>query len=135
MTVSVTREELMNLARIQCTIAEMCLYFRCHRDVLARRTMEYFDMGLKEFVDAYAQDGKVSLKRKGFQMALKGDKEMLKLHLKNYCEFTDKVDNTHSGLNGGAIKTESTVLTGELTPEQLKAEAERRGLPTTIFDK
>ena len=48
-------------------------------------------------------------------------------------KYGDRVTNEHVGADGGAIKTE--VKSIAMTPEQMKEEAERRGLPTTIFEK
>jgi len=134
---NITKDELILMATVHCTMDEICGYYQCSKETIRNRCQEFFDMSPEVFLKAHQGAGKVSLRRKGFQMALKGDRDMLKLHLKNHCDFVDKVDNTHSGPNGGAIKTDSTstVLSGEFTYEQLKAEAEKRGLPLPNFDK
>lgn len=103
--VTVDRQQLEGLAKIHCTFEEMMHFFDCSRDTLENRIREYYDLTVKEFITKYQSQGKVSLRREGFRQALKGDKVMLKFHLENYTGMSNKIENTHTGADGGPIQT------------------------------
>lgn len=129
-------DKLKMLATVHCTRDEMCAAFDgCSHDTLERNIKKCFgdDVTFTKFFEMYRGQGKVSLRKKGFSMALSGDKEMLKFHLKNHCDMADKVETTITGAGGGAVKTENTHVS--MTPDELRAEAAARGLPTKIFEK
>lgn len=108
--VVVDRAALEGLAKIHCTFREMMHFFDCSRETLENRIREYYDLTVKEFIDQYQDQGKVSLRREGFRQALKGDRDMLKFHLKNYANMSDKIENTHTGADGGPIEITRRII-------------------------
>ena len=78
------------LCGIQCTLAELCAFFGCSEDTVERRVKEH--SGLK-FADYYTQKRKagfVSLRRKQFETAMKGNVTMLIWLGKQWLNQVDK---------------------------------------------
>lgn len=101
--VEIERKHLERLAMVQCTIEEICSVFDCSRDTLENRIREWYDMTPGEWLKHYAGRGVVTLRRQGFRMAIKGDRDMTKFMLKNFGGMSDRVDHTHAGPKGGDI--------------------------------
>ncbi len=113
------REDLESLAKIHCTLPETAAFYECSIEKVISRVREMYGLSWKEFAERYAGQGKVSLRRLGWRKALAGDWDALKFHLKNYCDMVDKVDNTHSGADGGAIQViAQSILQNPTTPEE-----------------
>jgi hypothetical protein len=94
-------EELKKLCNLHCTLAEAASFFDMTDETLARNIAdEYGGMLWSDFFKAYSGKGKVSLRRKQFQMAIDGDKTMLIWLGKQYLGQKEKVE--HSG-DGNAI--------------------------------
>lgn len=133
MTIDITQKEIEGLARIHCTEREMAAYFDCNHNTIGDYCRRNYGCDFKTFAAKFADQGKISLRRKAWQMALKGHWEPLKMLMKNHLEMEDaqEVHNTHEAPGGGPVQTAIVPM----TLDELRAEAERRGLPTSVFEK
>lgn len=92
------------LARVQCTVAEIAAIMG-----VARITLDTNP----EFVETYnrsAQGGKKSLRRKQFEIALKGNPSMLMFLGNHYLGQVPRMQSQLTGADGGPIKVEGTVV-------------------------
>lgn len=99
--IEVDRELLQRLAIIQCTVEEMALITGVSVNTLSRN--------YGEIIQSARADGKRSLKRKLFEMAMQGNLGALIFSLKNWCGMVDS-------------KAEITV-TEQRSPEEVKLSA------------
>ncbi len=104
-------EEFDKLCSIHCTLREIAGWFDCSEDTIERAVVR--DKGLKfaEYYEQKASNGKVSLRRKMFQMAMDGDRTMLIWLSKQHLGMSEKQDQKHVvvGANDGPVQTEQTV--------------------------
>ena len=77
-------EQVIRLAAIQCSYAEMAAVLGCNESTLTRRFAQDIQTG--------RSTGRSSLKRKQYEMALNGNVTMLIWLGKQYLEQTDKVE-------------------------------------------
>ena len=80
----IDEEKLLQLAAINSSLEEISDEIGVSVDTLGRRYAEVIKSGRSK--------GKVSLKKKAWQMAMAGDKVMLIFLLKNMCGYSDKVE-------------------------------------------
>ena len=99
-------KELKKLCRLQCTLVEIADWFNCSEDTVERRVKEEYDITFAEFFKKHSARGKMSLRRKQMQMALKGDRTLLIWLGKQYLGQKDRQSLEHSGEGGGSIKIE-----------------------------
>lgn len=111
----VDEEILKGLAAIQCTMEEMSAVLGCSVDTLERR---YADVIRKA-----KEQGKSSLRRKQYQVALSGNPTMLIWMGKNVLGQTDKVAQEVTGAGGGPIQIQDARV---VLMAKLKTIAERR---------
>lgn len=83
------------LARIHCTHEEMAAVLGCSTDTLTRRFADVIEKGRDQ--------GKASLRRKQFELAMKGDRTMLVWLGKQVLGQRDKQEHEHAGPDGGPI--------------------------------
>lgn len=133
MTIDITQKEIEGLAKIHCTEREIAAYFGCSHNTIGDYCRRHYGCDFRTFAAMFADQGKISLRRKAWQMALKGHWEPLKMLMKNHLEMEDAMDvhNTHEAPGGGPVKTQEVPM----TLEELRKEAERRGLPSSVFEK
>jgi hypothetical protein len=93
--------EFEKLCRIQCTLEEIAAYFEVTPELIERKVVEEKQTTFKEYFGAKHGLGKISLRRKMNQLALKGDRTMLIWLSKNRLGMRDK--HEHSGPDGGPI--------------------------------
>ncbi len=114
MTLNISKKELEGLALINCTLPEFCGFFRCQHATIYNKIREYYDLTFKEFVDQYAGQGKVSLRRQGWREALSGKNwPATKFLMENELGMGDNVNNTLKGFDGGSVKSETISKTAE----------------------
>ena len=65
------------LCAIQCTEAEIANWFNVSPDTINRRCHQFFDMSFADTYKKYSEHGKISLRRKQMQVAIKGNVSML----------------------------------------------------------
>lgn len=85
----VSERQIFKLASILCTDEEIAAVLDVSADTLTRRFAEALKRG--------RQVGKKSLRRKQFQLAMKGDRTMLIWLGKQHLGQTDKVEQAHDG--------------------------------------
>ena len=69
--------EFDKLCEIQCTLREIAAWFECSEDTIERRVEKTHGVKFAEYFDQKAVTGKISLRRKQFQVAMGGDRVML----------------------------------------------------------
>lgn len=82
--------EFDKLCQLQCTLREIASWFDCSEDTIERRCQDTHGM---KFADYYAQrrgKGKISLRRKQFDVAIAGNVSMLIWLGKQYLGQSDK---------------------------------------------
>ena len=87
-------EQLKKLCVLQCTISECASYLDVSASTLSRRVRELGYSGWKEFFRTHSGKGKVSLRRKQYDRAMKGDgnTQMLIWLGKQYLGQADKIE-------------------------------------------
>ena len=83
-------EELDKLCVIQATRAEIACWFDVSEDTIDRHMKEKYGMSFAAYYEQKKGTGKISLRRKMFQMAIAGDRVMCIWLSKNYLGFADK---------------------------------------------
>lgn len=88
---------LKKLCNIQCTLVEISQWFNCSEDTVERRVKEKYDITFAEYYKKNSARGKMSLRRKQMQVALKGNVTMLIWLGKQHLGQTDKteIDKKH----------------------------------------
>ena len=69
--------EFDKLCAIQCTLREIASWFDCSEDTIERAVKRHKHMEFAEYYAQKAGKGKISLRRKQFELAMKGDRVML----------------------------------------------------------
>jgi hypothetical protein len=87
-------DQVEKLAGIQCSYEEMAAVLDCSVKTLQRNYVQAIEKG--------RENGRASLKRKQFEMAMKGDRTMLVWLGKQYLSQTDKRDIQHD-IKGGVM--------------------------------
>ena len=98
--------EFEKLCYFQCTLREISGWYECSEDTIERRCEEQYGM---KFADVYAQKrqgGKISLRRRQFQMAEKHPVMAIWLG-KQYLEQSDKHEQKLEAVVSGDITYKS----------------------------
>ena len=82
-----------NLSRIMCTDEEIASILNCSRDVFYTQENEEL---FRQAIQKGRANGKQSLRRKQYEVAMKGNSSMLIWLGKQWLEQTDKVEQTTS---------------------------------------
>lgn len=85
-------DQLEKLCALQCTLKEVANFFECSEDTIMRRVREETGLDFATFFSQKSEKGRVSLRRKMWEMALKGDRVMLIWISKQHLGFSEKVD-------------------------------------------
>jgi len=86
--------EFDKLCTMQCTLVEIAGWFECSEDTIERRIREKYDCTFAELFTQKRSKGKISLRRKQYETALKGNVAMLIWLGKQYLGQSDKQDST-----------------------------------------
>jgi hypothetical protein len=92
------------LCELQCLQEEMADFFEVSIDTLERRVKEKTGLTFADYYGQKRGHGKVALRRKQMQVALKGNVTMLIWLGKQTLGQRDKQEIEHSGKNGGPIQ-------------------------------
>ena len=111
-------KEVEALGAIQCTYEEMAAVLNCSPDTITNRMKE--DLAFSEAYKKGVESGKMSVKRKQYNMAIGGDRVMLIWWGKQHLGQTDKV--VQKNINAGSL-----ALLTHLSPKE-RLEALKRGL-------
>ena len=85
-------KEFEKLCKIQTTLGELASYFDCSEDTIEARVKEKYGMNFSEVYKLKAGTGKVSLRRKQWQLALGGHAAMLIYLGKQHLDQSDKLE-------------------------------------------
>lgn len=99
-------DDVEKLCSLHCTGEEIAAFLKISYDTLERRIKSDFKMTFAEYYKKYSSSGKLSLRRKQFEMALKGNISMLIWLGKQYLDQADRQELT--GRDGKSIKVESS---------------------------
>lgn len=98
------------LCQIQCTKAEIASVLGCSEDTIERRVKEEYEVTFAVHYTNRAAGGRAALRRKQFEVAMKGSVPMLIWLGKNTLSQSDKNEIQHSArpisinyINGGAL--------------------------------
>ena len=108
-------EEFDKLCEFQATLEEIACWFDCSVDTIERAVEREKGMNFAEYFAIKREKGKVSLRRRQHQVALKGNATMLIWLGKQHLGQSDKKEVTGKG--GGPLQVTS------LTDEELLAKA------------
>lgn len=98
-------KQFENLCEIQCTIDEVCHVMNVTDKTLNRLLKEHYKSPFSAVYKRFADNGRRSLRRKQYQLAMSGNATMLIWLGKQYLGQADKQELT--GNEGGAIKITS----------------------------
>lgn len=101
------------LAKIQCTEEEMASFFGCTIKTFAVRLKEATGLSFPEWFKFYSANGKISLRRAQYRVAVKGSIPMLIWLGKQYLGQSDKIEE---------FKEENPFQ----TPDSLKADDDHK---------
>ena len=73
----IDQEQFEKLCVLQCTIEEFCCYFDCDDKTLTDWCKRTYNMSFSEIFKIKKGSGKISLRRKQFEVALAGNTTML----------------------------------------------------------
>lgn len=88
----IDKEQFEKLCQLQCTIEEFCCYFDCDDKTLTKWCKKTYGKGFSEIFNIKRGNGKISLRRKQFAVALEGNPTMLIWLGRNLLGQTDKID-------------------------------------------
>jgi hypothetical protein len=69
--------EFDKLCEIQCTLREISEWFKCSEDTIERAVQRKHGVNFAEYYGQSSVKGKISLRRKQFQVAMSGDRTLL----------------------------------------------------------
>lgn len=105
------------LCQIQCTLSEIAGWFDCSEDTIENRVKKEKKMKFSEYYEKKSSKGKISIRRKQWQMAVAGDRTLLIWLGKQYLGQTEKTQV--SGNQSAPV-----VISAE-TPEERQARIDR----------
>ena len=88
----IDKEQFEKLCGLQCTIEEFCCYFDCDRKTLEKWCKKTYGSTFSTVFDVKRGSGKISLRRKQFEVAMTGNPTMLIWLGRNMLNQTDKID-------------------------------------------
>lgn len=88
-------EEFDKLCGMQCTLREIAGWFQVSEDTIERRVKEEYKETFAEHYSKRSSTGKVALRRKQFDVAMKGHPTLLIWLGKQYLEQKDKMEQTN----------------------------------------
>jgi hypothetical protein len=91
-------EELKKLCALHITIVEAAGWFNIDEDTLQRNLKDKYKCSWKQFMEQYSTQGKVSLRRKQWELAMNGNSVMNVWLGKQWLDQSDKSTVT-AGLN------------------------------------
>jgi len=85
-------EQFDKLCKIQCSLREIAAWFECSEDTIERRCESEKNMSFADYANEKRALGKVTLKRRQYEVAMEGNIPMLIWLGKNWLEQYDKQD-------------------------------------------
>lgn len=90
--IEINWDEFEKLMHIQATAEECAGWFDCSIDTLENKIYEKYGYNFSEYKNQKGAKGKISLRRKQFQVALSGNVPMMIFLGKNQLNQSDKLD-------------------------------------------
>lgn len=116
--------EFDKLCEIQCTIQELAAYFRCSEDALLKAVKRVKGVPFGVYFEQMKGSGRVSLRRKMFQTALKGDRQLMVWLSKQHLKMAEKSEVKMSG----GIKSENPRTIEEIQAELAEIREKQRAI-------
>jgi len=95
--IQINWDEFDKLCGIQCTIEEIASWYNCSVDTIENVVKRDKKQKFSEYFSKKRGVGKISLRRKQYQVAMDGNPTMLLWLGKQYLGQTDKQEVEHSG--------------------------------------
>lgn len=105
-------KDLDKMIKIHATLAEIAFFFGVSEDTIERRITEQYNETFAEYYKKTSQGGKMSLRRKQFELALAGNATMLIWLGKQYLKQNDKTQL--SGDRENPIQLDANLVKQEL---------------------
>lgn len=99
--IEINWEEFDKLCSLHCTLIEIADWFGCSEDTIENRVKEEKGMLFSDYFKKKSSGGKLSLRRKQFEVALKGNTTMLIWMGKQCLGQVDKHENILSNNKDG----------------------------------
>jgi hypothetical protein len=110
---------LDKLCHIQCTLSEIAGYHECSEDTIERAIKREKGVTFAEYYKTKSMGGKISLRRKQFQVAIDGDKGMLIWLGKQYLGQKERAE--HEALNSDVIRRQLALIDSSMEgPPEMK---------------
>lgn len=93
------KKDFENLCGLMCTQSEICTFFNTTDKTLVKWCKRTYKMDFSECFKRFSGKGKISLRRKQFEVAMRGNTPMLIWLGKQYLGQTDKVENTNVNIS------------------------------------
>lgn len=88
----IDKDQFEKLCGLQCTLEEFCCYFDCDNKTLEKWCKRTYKQNFSEVFRVKKGNGKISLRRKQFELAMSGNPTMLIWLGRNMLGQTDKID-------------------------------------------
>lgn len=124
--IEINWEEFEKLCVMQATLEEIASWFDCSEDTIERAVKRRFHASFADVARQKGGKGRISLRRKQFQMALDGDRTMLIWLGKQYLKQTEKIDQ--KTIPVGSLSEQLASMTPEQKAAEI-AELEKRLTP------
>ena len=90
--IEISQADFEKLCGMHCTLEEVAGWFKCSEDTIERWVKRTYSVNFADVYKRHASGGKISLRRKMFEVALSGNVGMLIWLSKNHLGMTDKVE-------------------------------------------
>lgn len=87
----INKAQFEKLCGLQCTLEEICCYFDCDNKTLEKWCVKTYKKNFSEVFKLKRGNGKISLRRRQFEVAMDGNPTMLIFLGKNILKQTDKI--------------------------------------------
>lgn len=87
-------ETVEKLCQMQCTGEEIASFLNVDYDTLEKRIKTNYHLSFSEYIKKNSENGKCSLRRQQWKLAMADDRTMLIWLGKQYLGQTDKLDNS-----------------------------------------
>lgn len=95
----IDKAQFEKLCGLQCTLEEFCCYFDCDNKTLEKWCKRTYKQNFSEIFRVKKGNGKISLRRKQFELAMSGNPTMLIWLGRNMLGQTDKIEVTTSTID------------------------------------
>lgn len=117
----IDKTQFERLCGLQCTLEEICCYFGCDNKTLEKWCMKTYKYNFSEVFRVKRGNGKISLRRRQFEVAMDGNPTMLIFLGKNMLNQSDrtvadtgtsdgKLTDLIEGLKENDLHTETTAV-------------------------